>query len=124
VTTINDLLYTWTVITTQEEANVSADTELNDAVITFYRPDPTNYPNRFRCTVGGDFVTIKTSTTLPVRWTASIFNLASAGLSGTVYPYNNSPPGHPVLINVASGTLTCLIDPDDAPGSQWTGTHP
>ena len=118
MTTINDLVGTWKVTSAQQLANVSVEqSSSNPSRIKFHLNGSCEL-------IGSIFVTNPNSQILPVRWAASSFSQGALGVHGIVDSAGSSPTSHDVLINVANGILTCEIDPDDSPGSQWTGTHP
>jgi hypothetical protein len=124
VTTSSELIGTWKVTSTQAVTNVSVESTSHQSRITF--SGPTGGP--LSCSVSvtpNNFVTNAGSNILPVQWEAASFSqpTTGAGFTGTVDSANGTKH-HPVLITFANGILTCEIDPDDSPGSLWTGTHP
>ena len=123
MTTINVLRdgSPWKVTWAQEITNVSVDGSGNDSKISFFKKTGTT--NKMTCEVTDDFVIDEASSSYPVDWEGTEFTLIGGVLHGTVP--SASSTGHPVEINTnAAGTiLTCLIDPDDSPPSQWTGQH-
>jgi hypothetical protein len=119
VTISNDLVSgsPWKVEWAQQVTNVTAGAS---STITF------SGTGSLTCTVSTTFVTQPSSPTLPVQWSAATFlpNAAGTFVSGNVLSATTTV--HPVRITVAggvSGVLTCQIDPDDSPGSTWTGKH-